>query len=158
MLPAALPEYLSLGWPEPSAGKAAVRCREQVPELSALRSRPQIVTSWISPQHPSPGTALSSPQPRSPVVPARLGEDGPVTPAPGGRAEQLLCVGLSPFPAEKGTLLPSRYQLSLNNPLGNDIAENWNHLIQVHFHATMAWRCQGLGHLHFSYSSCLQGL
>lgn len=71
MLPAALPKYLSLGWPEPRAGKAVVWCCEPVPEPSVLQSHPQIVTSWLSPPHRSLGTALSSPQPCSSVVPTR---------------------------------------------------------------------------------------
>lgn len=61
MLPAALPEYLPLGWPEPSTGKAAAWCCEQVPELSVLRSRLWLVASWISPQHHSPGMARPPP-------------------------------------------------------------------------------------------------
>ena len=76
MLPAALPEYLTLRWPKPSTGKAAVRCCEQVPKLSVLWSRPQLVASWILPQHRSPGMALSSPPaplPCSPCVqPGRM--------------------------------------------------------------------------------------
>lgn len=60
LLPVALPEYLSLGWPEPSRGKAVVLSCEQVPKPSALRSHLQLITSWISPQHRSLGMALPS--------------------------------------------------------------------------------------------------
>lgn len=120
MLLAALPKYLSLGWPEPSA---VARCREQVPEPSVLWSRPQLVASWISLQHHSPGTAC----PPAPHV--RCGEDGPVMAAQGGRAEQLLPVSPSSLPVEKGTLLHSYYQPSPSNPVGNIIAQKLSHLV-----------------------------
>lgn len=67
MLPAALPKYLSLRWP--ALEGSVVWCCELVPEPSVLQSHPQIVTSWISPWHRSLGTAPSSPQPCSSVVP-----------------------------------------------------------------------------------------
>ncbi|KAM9614596.1 uncharacterized protein ACIBXB_021527 [Morphnus guianensis] len=140
MLPAALPEYLSLGWPEPSTGKAVVRCCERVPKPSVLRSHPQLVASWISPQHHSPGTALSSPQPRAPAVPTHGQER--MAPSRQRREEGLnnCCfAGLSPLLAEKGTLLPSRYQPSPSNPLGNCVAEKLSHLIQICFRPTAAW-------------------
>lgn len=140
ILPAALPEYLSLGWPEPSTGKAVVRCCERVPEPSALRSHPQLVASWISPQHHSPGTALSSPQPCAPAVPTHGRER--MAPSRQRREEGLnnCCfAGLSPLLAEKGTLLPSRYQPSPSNPLGNGVAEKLSHLIQICFRPTAAW-------------------
>lgn len=71
-------------------------------------------------------------------------------PALGGRAEQLLLVGLSPIPAEKGTLLPSRYQPLPSNPLGNSIAQKLSHLTQMCFLPSAAWllwqgSAEGLG-------------
>lgn len=56
----ALPGYLSLGWPEPSRGKAVELSCEQVPKPSALWSHLQFITSCMSPQHRSLGMALPS--------------------------------------------------------------------------------------------------
>lgn len=96
LLPVALPEYLSLGWPEPSRGKAVVLSCEQVPKPSACGAT-------CSSSHP--GSHLSIAPWGWPYPPCtRPGEDSPVTPALGGRAEQLLLVSLSPLPVEKGTL------------------------------------------------------
>lgn len=102
LLPVALPGYLSLGWPEPSRGKAVVLSCGQVPKPSALWSHLQLITSWMSPQHRSLRTAL--PSLPAPHPPHSRGRTALSPPALGGRAEQLLLVSLSPLPAEKDTL------------------------------------------------------
>lgn len=102
LLLVALPEYLSLGWPEPSRGRAVMLSCGQVPKPSALRSHLQLITSWMSPQHGSLQVALPSlPAPHPAHGPGRAALSPP---ALGGRAEQLLLVSLSPLPAEKDTL------------------------------------------------------
>lgn len=102
LLPVTLPGCLSLGWPEPSRGKAVVLSCGQVPKSSALWSHLQLVTSWMSLQHCSLRMALPSlPAPH----PAHgWGRTALSQPALGGRAEQLLLVSLSPLPAEKDML------------------------------------------------------
>lgn len=106
-------------------GLPSCRCCRAAHSSSHPESRPGITPLG----HPHPPHPV--PLPHGPH--AQPEEDGPVTPVPGGRAEQLLLLSQSSLPAEKGTLLPCCYQPSLSNLLRNGTAAKLSHLIQICF-------------------------